>query len=790
MGEVDRAFIQAQEHRPKPKIIEAEGIPLIDLSITSTPNTNLNDPHALDGLVEEIGNACRNWGFFQVINHGVPLAKRQNIEKVSRESFGQPLEEKNKIRRNEEQVLGYYDTEHTKNVRDWKEVFDFNVQDPTIVPASYKPDDKELTKWFNQWPENPPNLRDICEEYAKEMEKLAFKLMELIALSLGLPKDRFLEFFKEQTSTIRFNHYPPCPIPDLALGVGRHKDAVALTLLAQDDVGGLEVKRKTDGEWLRVKPNPNAYIINVGDIIQVWSNDTYESVEHRAMVNSDRERFSIPYFLAPAHSTDVQPLEELINEQNPAKYKPYNWGKFFVTRRRSNFQKLDVENIQIYHFKIPESELAEKLAGASSIGKCILLVDHNWMTAEIVESKKLFKKMVMTNEIDWISQLPDHIIHHILSFQPGKNVARISVLSKTWHGFWTSFPVSNLQFSERLFERGLKRPCAIGEIKDWKTKFARLVHDSVLRQCRLNTSIEKFELSMSYYLHPDIPPRIDHSLEMIIDRGVKEVHVKFKENSDLPPSIFSAKRLTVLKLARCNLIMPCPSVIWPSLRKFSLPISISNKRLEKLLFSWNILSQATIHARRLKSLKYNFMGYPFRIWWTEQHDWKDIRIEHCKGNGVRETLTCAALLKSLQLLSPRVGNSIDYKCESEDPCKTDADCFILCPSKYGFCNTDNELPENVPKTSEIDESQVGYFGFGGFYAPNDDEHIPSQRVERLGSNKALLRKPGRGFVLFGPSSRPNDLLGAQDKLTSIQEQESGGEMFELVPELTPVVTAT
>jgi isopenicillin N synthase-like dioxygenase len=112
--------------------------------------------------------------------------------------------------------------------------------------------------------------REVCEEYAKEMEKLACKLMGLIALNLGLPKDKFHGFFKEQTSFIRLNHYPPCPVPDLALGVGRHKDAMALTILAQDDVGGLEVKRKTDGEWLWVKPTPNAYIINVGDIIQVY----------------------------------------------------------------------------------------------------------------------------------------------------------------------------------------------------------------------------------------------------------------------------------------------------------------------------------------------------------------------------------------------------------------------------------------------------------------------------------------------------------------------------------------
>ncbi|KAG5238859.1 protein DMR6 OXYGENASE [Salix suchowensis] len=292
MGEVDPAFIQAQEHRPKPDFTRAEGIPLIDLSIISSPNSNLHNDQALGGLVEEIGDACKNWGFFRIF-------------------FDQPLEEKRKVRRNEEKVLGYYDTEHTKNVRDWKEVFDLNVQDPTVVPASYKPADEELTRWFNQWPEYPADLREVCEEYAKEIEKLAYKLMGLIALSLGLPEDRFHGFFEEHTSFIRLNHYPPCPVPDLALGV--------------------------------------------------WSNDTYESVEHRAMVNSGRERFSIPCFLGPAHYTNVQPLEELINQQNPAKYKPYNWGKFLVTRKGSNFQKLDVENIQIHHFKIPGSELAEKL---------------------------------------------------------------------------------------------------------------------------------------------------------------------------------------------------------------------------------------------------------------------------------------------------------------------------------------------------------------------------------------------------------------------------------------------
>ncbi|KAM4089391.1 hypothetical protein ACB094_07G148600 [Castanea mollissima] len=183
------------------------------------------------------------------------------------------------------------------------------------------------------------------------MVKLAYKLMELVALSLGLPADRFHGFFKDQTSYIRLNHYNPYPSPSphLALGLGIHQDSGVLTILNKDDVGGLEVKRKTDGEWVRVKSTPDAYIINIGDTTQVWTNDEYESVEHRVVVNSERERFSIAFFLHASSYTMVEPLEELTSEQNPAKNRAYSWGKFIAHKKWSDFQKLSVENVQISH---------------------------------------------------------------------------------------------------------------------------------------------------------------------------------------------------------------------------------------------------------------------------------------------------------------------------------------------------------------------------------------------------------------------------------------------------------
>ncbi|KAH9695792.1 Fe2OG dioxygenase domain-containing protein [Citrus sinensis] len=340
MGEVDEAFIQALEHRPKLSVTEAEGIPLIDLSALSATSTNIKNPDStISDLVQQIGNACKNWGFFQVINHGVPFDKRRSIENAARKFFEQPLEEKRKVRRDEKKLVGYYDTEHTKNVRDWKEVFDFVVESPCLMPASPEPEDKEVAETYSQWPDYPPELREAFEEYAKEVEKLAYKLIELVALSLGLPANRFNGFFKDQTTFARLNHYPPCPAPHLTLGLGRHKDSGALTILAQDDVGGLEV----------------------------WSNDAYETVEHRVVVNSEKERLSIPILFNPSHYTIMKPLDELINEQNPAKYRAYNWGKYFTSRLHSNLKKLDVENLQIYHFKVQES--ANKLDGLLSINK-------------------------------------------------------------------------------------------------------------------------------------------------------------------------------------------------------------------------------------------------------------------------------------------------------------------------------------------------------------------------------------------------------------------------------------
>ncbi|TVU46109.1 hypothetical protein EJB05_05627 [Eragrostis curvula] len=336
---MDDAFVQAPEHRPKATVVEASGVPVIDLS-------PLLAGDGVDALAPEVGAACREWGFLVVVGHGVPAETVARASEAQRAFFALPAERKAAVRRVEASPLGYYEAEHTKNVRDWKEVFDF-------APHELPPDavaDGELVL-VNRWPDEPPGFREAMEEYGRAMEQLAFKLLELIARSLNLRPDRFHGFFKDQTTFVRLNHYPPCPNPDLALGVGRHKDSGALTILYQDDVGGLDVLRRSDGDWVRVNPVPNSFVVNLGDITQVWSNDRYESPEHRASVNSEKERFSVGYFFNPATDTMVEPLEELVSEESPARYNAYNVGDFYNTRKHSNFKKLDVENLQIAHFR-------------------------------------------------------------------------------------------------------------------------------------------------------------------------------------------------------------------------------------------------------------------------------------------------------------------------------------------------------------------------------------------------------------------------------------------------------
>ncbi|CAL5189459.1 unnamed protein product [Lathyrus oleraceus] len=341
MGDIYSAYILSTEHRPNfSTFVEVDEIPIIDLSETSQEN-----------LVSKIGKACEKWGFFQVINHGVPSDLIIKVDNEAKKFFELSMEEKKKLKRDACNATGYHDAEHTRKTRDWKEVYDFLVKDGIQTPSSDDPHDLGLCTQKNRWPQSLPHFREIMEEYGGKLEKLSYRLLELISLSLGLAGDKFLDCFKNNLSQTRINYYPPCPFPDLALGNGPHKDPCVLTVVAQDDTGGLQVKKNSVG-WVPVKPISGAFVVNLGDILQVWSNDKYDSAEHRVVVNSQKERFSYPFFLFPGPHIMVKPAEELVSEKDPAKYKAYNFGKYYANRTHADFGNQDIEGREIHHFKI------------------------------------------------------------------------------------------------------------------------------------------------------------------------------------------------------------------------------------------------------------------------------------------------------------------------------------------------------------------------------------------------------------------------------------------------------
>jgi isopenicillin N synthase-like dioxygenase len=147
---MDQSFVQAPEHRPKPTVTVATGIPLIDLS----PLT-VGDAAAVDALAAEVGAASRDWGFFVVVGHGVPAEAVARATEAQRAFFALPAERKAAVRRSEFEPLGYYESEHTKNVRDWKEVYDLVPRD---LPPPAAVADGELV-FQNKWPEDVPGFR-------------------------------------------------------------------------------------------------------------------------------------------------------------------------------------------------------------------------------------------------------------------------------------------------------------------------------------------------------------------------------------------------------------------------------------------------------------------------------------------------------------------------------------------------------------------------------------------------------------------------------------------------------
>jgi isopenicillin N synthase-like dioxygenase len=304
-------------------------IPVIDISSLHAPDT-----------LATLDLACRDWGFFQIVNHGLDPAIFDGVLSQAHAFFALPGETKRRVERTEANPWGFYDRELTKNALDWKEIFDYGPANGTDIRP--------------RWPQRPSGLRTSVVAYYEACEVLAFKLLGAISANLGVPRDFLYHAFEPaHSSFVRINYYPVCTGSgaDKPLGIHHHTDAGALTILLQDDQPGLEVFRA--GTWSLVPVIADAPVVNIGDVVQVWSNDRYQAALHRVRSNGQVARYSAPFFFNPSYAADYAPLTSTLDGAH-ARYRAINWGEFRGLRAAGDYRDLG-EEVQITQYRTRSS---------------------------------------------------------------------------------------------------------------------------------------------------------------------------------------------------------------------------------------------------------------------------------------------------------------------------------------------------------------------------------------------------------------------------------------------------
>ncbi|PWA98228.1 oxoglutarate/iron-dependent dioxygenase [Artemisia annua] len=297
-----------QEH-PEPTFVPNDCLPM-----PSIPIIDMNDLIMgrlnMDLHLKHLRSVCHEWGIFQLVNHGVDKSLVEKMKNEVIEFFTLPIEEKLRYKLKGGEYEGYGQTIlHAQGQKiDWADRF-YMITNPLHRRKS------------NLLPEFPPLLRDTLENYLLELQKLGRTLFGIIGQAVDIDKEEMLEIFEDGMQSVRMTYYPPCPQPDLVVGLTPHSDAAGITFLLQvNNVEGLQVKK--DGAWIPVNFLPDAFVVNVGDILEIMSNGVYTSIEHRAVVNATKERISLAMFFNPKLEADVGPSKSLIKStRNPPLYK-------------------------------------------------------------------------------------------------------------------------------------------------------------------------------------------------------------------------------------------------------------------------------------------------------------------------------------------------------------------------------------------------------------------------------------------------------------------------------------
>ncbi|KAF2312664.1 hypothetical protein P3X46_024021 [Hevea brasiliensis] len=302
LTKVPQQYVQPQRERIDKSNATLNDNPPIDLS-------KLDGPHH-DQVVQEIVKAAENLGFFQVVNHGVPVELLESLKDAAHNFFGQPPEKKATYRKGPLVKYGTSFSPEKEKTLEWKD----------YVNMIYTNDTEALEFW-------PKECKEVALKYLRTSIKMVRKLLEVLMGNLGVTLDDAKMDALTGLKTVNMNFYPACPNPELTVGVGRHSDLGTITVLLQDGIGGLYVKVEENingqkkGEWMEIPPIPGALVINIGDTLQIVSNGRYKSAEHRVRTTSTQSRVSVPFFTIPKRTEKIGPLPQVVERDGVARFR-------------------------------------------------------------------------------------------------------------------------------------------------------------------------------------------------------------------------------------------------------------------------------------------------------------------------------------------------------------------------------------------------------------------------------------------------------------------------------------
>jgi len=307
---------------PESRQLDFDEIPHIDIG-------RLSDGNAAGEVVRAIDHACRDVGFFYIVGHGFDMRLAAHLQDAVSAFFSLPDSAKLKLGL-DPSMRGYLPLYYHSKITD--SFSGISHQEGFWVGADFGDDFRHPLEQANRWPDQPASLRSSMTAYLDAIEKLAALLGQAFADALGQQADFYASNFARPTSRLKLNHYPPQHNPERIdnIGVVPHTDSGAFTILWQDENGGLEVRSKNE-EWVGAPPLADSFVVNIGDILQYWSNGRYSSTQHRVINRHGADRYSIPYFVNPDADTTISALD------GSDSFTPFNYGDYQMNKWRSFF---------------------------------------------------------------------------------------------------------------------------------------------------------------------------------------------------------------------------------------------------------------------------------------------------------------------------------------------------------------------------------------------------------------------------------------------------------------------